>query len=75
MKVEEIMTRDVVTVGPGVPLREVARLLVARRISGVPVVNGFGHVLGVISETDIVQKEAGAPRPRWVPALARPRER
>lgn len=64
MKVEEIMTAEVVTVGPGVPLREVALVLVEHRISGVPVVDGLGRLLGVVSETDIVHKEARAPRAR-----------
>jgi CBS domain-containing protein len=64
VKVKEIMTTEVVTVSPEAPMREVARLLVERRISGVPVVDGAGRLLGVVSETDIVQKEARAPRSR-----------
>ena len=40
MNVADVMTRDVLTVAPEAPLRDVARLLSERRISGVPVV-GF----------------------------------
>jgi CBS domain-containing protein len=58
MIVEELMTKDVVTVRPETPLKEVARLLRDRGISGVPVV-ADDHLLGVVSETDIVMKERG----------------
>ena len=37
MKVQEIMTRDVVTIGPEADLRDVARILVDSGISGIPV--------------------------------------
>ena len=57
MKINEIMRRDVVTVAPQTSLKDVAALLVARRISGMPVCSEDGRVVGVISEADIVQKE------------------
>lgn len=57
MDVGEMMTREVVTVRPEVPLKEVAVLLVERRISGVPVVDAAGGLLGVVSEADFVAKE------------------
>ena len=61
MKVNELMQTDVVTVAPGTSLKEVARILVERGISGVPVCDAEGRVLGVVSETDIVVKERGLP--------------
>ena len=45
------------TVEPLTPLKEVARLLVERRVSGVPVVDDDGTVVGVVSEGDILVKE------------------
>lgn len=67
MKIETIMTREVISVAPETPLKDVARLLVANRISGVPVVGRDGEVLGVVSEADILRKEEGVspelPRP------------
>jgi CBS domain-containing protein len=57
MKIRDVMTREVVTVGPETPLREVAGMLAERGISGVPVVDGEGSVLGVVSEGDILFKE------------------
>jgi CBS domain-containing protein len=68
MNVREIMTTDVVTVGPDLPLKEVARLLIERRISGVPVVGDDGTLLGVVSEGDFLPRE---PRPQRIdPRLA-----
>ena len=63
MKVAELMTQDVVTVTPETTLKEVAALLVDRRISGLPVVQADGTVVGVVSEADILVKEQG-PEPR-----------
>ena len=44
------MTINVVSVPPETPLKEVGELLADRRISGMPVVDGQGRVLGVVSE-------------------------
>jgi CBS domain-containing protein len=57
MKVRELMTEKVLTVGPEAPIRDVARILVANGISGLPVCDIEGDVLGVISEGDILYKE------------------
>ncbi len=59
MKVEELMSRDVVTVTPEASLKEVAQLLVEHGISGLPVCDAQGRVVGVISEGDILYKERG----------------
>jgi CBS domain-containing protein len=58
--VKDVMKTDVVTVQPTTSLKEAARLLVAHRISGVPVVETDGTVVGVLSERDILFKESGA---------------
>jgi CBS domain-containing protein len=59
MRIEDVMTRDVAVVAPDTSLREVARILAERRISGVPVCEGTGRVVGVVSEGDILAKEEG----------------
>jgi CBS domain-containing protein len=53
------MTQDVATVRPEAPLKEVAALLAEKRISGVPVCDADGALVGVVSEADIVVKEEG----------------
>jgi CBS domain-containing protein len=60
MTVREAMTASVVAVRAATPLKEVARLLVEHRISGLPVVDDDGMVLGVVSEADFLMKEQGA---------------
>jgi CBS domain-containing protein len=55
--VKEIMTKEVVTVPPMMLVREVAKILSERNITGVPVTNDEGHVLGVVSELDIVSRQ------------------
>ena len=57
MLVSEIMTKDVVTVRPGASIREIAELLVENGISGIPVVDGEGKVIGIVSEGDLMRKE------------------
>jgi CBS domain-containing protein len=57
MKVQDAMTTDVATIGPEALLKDAATELVRRRISGMPVVDADGKVLGVLSETDILAKE------------------
>ena len=59
MKVNQLMQKDVVTVGPDASLKDVAAALVEHRISGMPVCDAEGHVLGVISKGDILYKERG----------------
>jgi CBS domain-containing protein len=64
VKVSDIMTREVLTVSPHATLKDVAQLLVANRVSGVPVVGVDGSVLGVVSEGDILRKEEGQRKSR-----------
>jgi CBS domain-containing protein len=59
MRVQEIMTREVVTVGPEAELRDVARILVDSGISGLPVCGVRRELLGIVTEGDILVKEAG----------------
>lgn len=57
MRVSELMTTRVISVGPATPLKEVARTMVEHGVSGVPVCDAEGHVLGVVSEGDILYRE------------------
>src|ERR687884_632896 len=56
MKVHEIMTTNVVSVREDAPVREVAQTLDRHRISGVPVVDEANHMVGLISEYDLIAK-------------------
>ncbi|MGE5372115.1 MAG: CBS domain-containing protein [Solirubrobacterales bacterium] len=56
MLAKDIMTREVLTVHPEERLDHVARLLVEQKISGVPVVDDMQHVVGIVSENDLMVK-------------------
>lgn len=56
LTVGAVMTRDVVTIEPDAGFRQIADLLVSRRLSAVPVVDADGVVLGVVSEADLLLK-------------------
>jgi CBS domain-containing protein len=55
----DLMTPDVVTVPPETPVMAMARLLADRGISAVPVVDGQGKVLGIVTEADLIRRLAG----------------
>jgi CBS domain-containing protein len=54
--VQDVMTKDVVAVEGDTPYKQIAEILAERKISGVPVVDSEGHVLGVVSEADLLAK-------------------
>ncbi len=56
MKVHEIMTPNVISVAEDVAVREVAQLLNRHRISGLPVCDSNGHMVGLITEYDLIAK-------------------
>jgi len=53
--IKEVMVKEVVTVRPEMTLQQVSRLFFERHISGAPVVDDEGKMLGVISETDVLK--------------------
>ncbi len=55
MKARDIMTREVVTVGPDTPVAGIAKVLLERRISGVPVMED-GEIVGIVSEGDLIHR-------------------
>jgi CBS domain-containing protein len=57
MRVRDLMTTNVLTIGPEASIGDVAAVLTDYRISGLPVCSIEGHVLGVVSEGDILYKE------------------
>lgn len=53
--IESVMTTDVVTATPQLPLRDAAHLLVKHKISGLPVINQDRHVVGILTEADLLR--------------------
>jgi CBS domain-containing protein len=58
---KSIMSAPVVTVAPESSVRDAVRLMLDRHISGIPVVDGDGRLVGIVTEADLLPKEAGSP--------------
>lgn len=61
MRVEQIMTTDVVSARPDTPLKDIARTLTERSISALPVLDEHGRLLGIVSEQDLLPRAHEAP--------------
>ena len=57
LKAQDIMTKDVVTVRRETTVRDLALLFSERRISSVPVVDDAGELIGIVSESDLVEQD------------------
>lgn len=78
MQAQDIMTTEVATVQSVTPVREVASLLLKRRVSAVPVVDDDGGLLGIVSECDLMRRpETGTERHSswWLSLLTAPEDR
>jgi len=63
MRAMDVMTTNVVTVGPATSVQEVAKILSERNISGVPVVDAENRLVGIVSEGDLLHRvETGTER-------------
>jgi CBS domain-containing protein len=69
LKVRDIMQPDVITVGPEATVRELAAILAEHKISGVPVVDESGDVLGMVSESDVILQDAEFRFPYYIQFL------
>lgn len=75
MKAQDVMSRDVVTVPADASILVAARLMLQRRISGLPVVDSDQNLVGIVTEGDFLRRaETGTVkrRPRWVEFIMGP---
>lgn len=61
MKAKDIMTKNVVTVTPDTLIEDIVKLMIKHHISGLPVVDDSGKMVGIVSEKDLILKERGFP--------------
>lgn len=77
--VDSVMTRNVISVRPDLPVKGVAEILVSKKISAVPVVDDAGRPVGVVSEADVALKQEfhgdPGPLPWWASRRRRARHR
>jgi CBS domain-containing protein len=75
MRAHQIMTRPVITVTPETPIIEAANIMLQRHVSGLPVVDGSGKLVGIVSEGDFMRRsEIGTQRQRgrWLKLILGP---
>lgn len=69
MLVKDIMTTDVITIAPHATIREVAELMRKHAVSGLPVVDAAGKVVGIVTEIDLLTRHAPPRQPQYIPLL------
>ena len=67
--VKDFMTPDPITVKPSVSIETVVKILEDNQISGLPVVDDTGHVIGIISEGDLLVRESPLQPPLYLTLL------
>lgn len=75
MQAAEVMTKTLVSVRDDATVQEAIHLMLDRRISGLPVVDADGHIVGIVTEGDLLRRsETGTERqrPRWLEFLMGP---
>jgi CBS domain-containing protein len=75
MSASDVMTRNVASIGRDAPIGDAIRLMLNHRISGLPVVDGSGKVVGMLTEGDLLRRaetQTERQRPRWLELLLGP---
>lgn len=70
MLVSEIMSSPAITVTPETTIQEVARIMGEHHISGVPVVDADGRLLGTVTEVNLIARNAPLKQPRYLAVLS-----
>jgi CBS domain-containing protein len=56
LKAKDIMTKDVITVKPTTTIEDLARIFIEKNISGAPVVDNNGDLIGIVTENDLISQ-------------------
>ena len=75
MQVKDVMTRNVISVAANEPILKAAQLMLQNSISGLPVVDAEGKLVGIVTEGDFLRRgEIGTQRqrPKWLEFLVGP---
>ena len=71
MKVRDVMTADVVTAGVNTPYKHLVETMIERQVSGIPIIDDDGRLVGIVTEADLVDREAYGERPKGLLNLLR----
>jgi CBS domain-containing protein len=75
MRAHQIMTRDVITVTPHTSVEDAAKIMLQTHVSGLPVLDDAGKLVGIVSESDFLRRSeigTGRKRPAWLQFLIGP---
>jgi CBS domain-containing protein len=75
MRAHHIMTKDVITVTPHTSIEDAAGIMLRTHISGLPVLDDAGKLVGIVSESDFLRRSeigTGRKRPAWLQFLIGP---
>ena len=75
MKAKDVMTKGVVSIDPGATVLQAVRLMLQNRISGLPVVDASGNLVGIVTEGDFLRRaetKTERQRPRWLEFILGP---
>lgn len=63
LKVKDIMTRDIIKVTPDMEVVKAAKILLEKRINGLPVVDDSGELIGILCQSDLIAQQKSIPIP------------
>jgi CBS-domain-containing membrane protein len=63
IKAKDIMTKEIITVAPETEIAQAAKMLLDKRINGVPVVNQAGKLVGILCQSDLISQQKNIPIP------------
>jgi len=75
MRAHQIMTKDVITVTPHTTVETAAKIMLRTHVSGLPVLDDAGKLVGIVSESDFLRRSeigTGRKRPKWLQFLIGP---
>ncbi|MFZ3046856.1 MAG: CBS domain-containing protein [Desulfatirhabdiaceae bacterium] len=63
LKIKDIMTTELITVSPETEILQAAKILLEKRINGIPVVNQAGKLVGILCQSDLIAQQKKLPIP------------
>lgn len=63
LKVKDIMTKEIITVSPQTEITSAAKILLEKRINGLPVIDDSGKLVGILCQSDLVAQQKSIPIP------------
>jgi CBS domain-containing protein len=63
LKVKDIMTKDIISVTPNTEVVKAAKILLEKRINGLPVVDDSGKLVGILCQSDLIAQQKSIPIP------------